>query len=438
MKEIIERMKVISADEHTAIIEYLKEYNFNYSRRELISEEKDGFSISQCWRYYGSDDRYANIYRSIDDVHCIERVKLRTTSSGNCIFEYSEHYPEEVIKRDGIYIHPSDKNVHIFLWGGFSKYDRMNYIVNLINKTDADAGEKGIVKRFMEVNKDNFQVMQYIREKTNKLFLDESFCPGSFQERCIDILCKDDEGLFTLDAKECIKSIYETMRKDIDKDDYHIYGISGKFLNTTKIYTTTLIKKDGSMYAGHDLPVWLKDPDKAKYRVLVLSQDPRRNKDEMQDVEIGISTPFGLHSAKWRSNRNKGLVHWLFKELIEEYGEELSVYYTDLYKLRGVDVRNVQKSKLDSPNLGYYKCILMKEIELFDPNIIFLMGKKAQQSFNTIKRDIAIKNVVPVPHPNARAQKGKCKWGEYEIPDFTFKSKLDIYKTAIKEHLKSF
>lgn len=199
-----------------------------------------------------------------------------------------------------------------------------------------------------------------------------------------------------------------------------------------------LITKDGNLYAGHDLPVWLNDPYKAKYKVLVLSQDPRRNKDEMQNVEIGISTPFGLHSAKWRSNRNKGLVHWLFKELIEEYDEELSVYYTDLYKLRGVDVRNVQKSKLDSPNLGYYKCILKKEIELFDPNIIFLMGKKAQQSFNTIKDDIAIKNVVPVPHPNARAQKGKCKWGEYEIPDFTFKSKLDIYKTAIKEHLKSF
>ena len=167
MKEIIERMKEISADEHTAIIDYLKEYNFNYSHRELISEEDEGFSINQCWRYYDSDDRYANINRSIDDVHRIKRIKLRTTSSGNCIFEYAEDYPEEIINNDGINIHPSDKNMHIFLWGGFSKYDRMDYIVELINKKDADEGEKGVVKRFMEVNKDNPEVMLYIKERTN-------------------------------------------------------------------------------------------------------------------------------------------------------------------------------------------------------------------------------------------------------------------------------
>lgn len=160
-------MKEISSDEHNAIIDYLKEYNFNYSRRELINEEDEGFSVNQCWRYYGSDDRYADINRSIDDVHCIELVKLLTTSSGNCIYEYSEHYPEEIINKDGINIHPSDKDMHIFLWGGFSKYDRMDYIVELINKKDADEGEKGIVKRFMEVNKDNPEVMLYIKEKIN-------------------------------------------------------------------------------------------------------------------------------------------------------------------------------------------------------------------------------------------------------------------------------
>ena len=53
------------------------------------------------------------------------------------------------------------------LWGGFSKYDRMDYIVDLINKKDADEGEKGVVKRFMEVNKDNPEVISYIKERTN-------------------------------------------------------------------------------------------------------------------------------------------------------------------------------------------------------------------------------------------------------------------------------
>ena len=168
MNEIVKKMKMINDDEHNAIVDYLMKYDFNYSRRELTSEEEEGSSINQSWRYYGSDGRYANIYRSIDDVHCIERVKLRTTSSGNCIYEYSEHYPEEVVNKDGVNIHPSDKNLHIFLWSGFSKYDRMNFIVELINKKDADEGDKGIVKRFMEVNKENPEVLQYIEERTDK------------------------------------------------------------------------------------------------------------------------------------------------------------------------------------------------------------------------------------------------------------------------------
>ena len=168
MNEIVKRRKMISDDEHNAILNYLMKYDFNYSRRELTSEEEVGFSINQSWRYYASDGRYANISRSIDDDHCIERVKLRTTSGWKCIFEYSEDYPEEVVNKDGVNIHPSDKNLHIFLWGGFSKYDRMNFIAELINKKDANEGEKGIVQRFMEVNKDNPEVMQYIKERTNK------------------------------------------------------------------------------------------------------------------------------------------------------------------------------------------------------------------------------------------------------------------------------
>ena len=274
---------------------------------------------------------------------------------------------------------------------------------------------------------------EYIKEKTNKLVLGQLFCPVPLQERCINILCEDTGGLFTQKAKECIKNIYKTMQNDIDEDGYHIYGIPGEFLN--KNINTTTLEKNGSLYAGHDLPVWLNDSDKAQYRILVLSQDPRRNEDEMKDKEIGVSTPFGLHSAKWRSNRNKGLVHWLFKELIEEYGEELSVYYTDMYKLRGVDVRKVKKSQLDCCNLEYYKEILKKEIDLFKPNVIFLMGKKAQQSFNTIKDVISTNNVkvLDVPHPNARAytKNGKRQWGGYEVKDFTIRTKIDIYKKKL-------
>lgn len=41
--------------------------------------------------------------------------------------------------------------------------------MKLINKKDADEGEKGIVERFLEVNIDNPEVMLYIKERTNKV-----------------------------------------------------------------------------------------------------------------------------------------------------------------------------------------------------------------------------------------------------------------------------
>lgn len=94
MNDIVERMKVISADEHKAILDYLRKFNFNYSHRELTSEEEGVFSFYQCWRYYGADGRYASISRDINDVHCIELVKLRTTSSGNCILNTLSTIPK--------------------------------------------------------------------------------------------------------------------------------------------------------------------------------------------------------------------------------------------------------------------------------------------------------------------------------------------------------
>ena len=51
MNEIVKKMKMINDDEHNAIIDYLMKYDFNYSRRELTSEEEEGSSINQSWRY---------------------------------------------------------------------------------------------------------------------------------------------------------------------------------------------------------------------------------------------------------------------------------------------------------------------------------------------------------------------------------------------------
>ena len=166
----------------------------------------------------------------------------------------------------------------------------------------------------------------------NLIINQNQFCPNDqFLDLVVDILCNP-KGIFDVLAKNPIKDIYDDMRQKINCNQYCIYPLPGSSVQNG--INNSLLISNGRYYAGHDLPVWLNNPSIAKHKILVLSQDPRRNDKEMTGKEIGISTPFGLHSMKWRSNRSKGLVHYLFDKLQNKYGDEVCVYYTDIYKFR--------------------------------------------------------------------------------------------------------
>lgn len=245
------------------------------------------------------------------------------------------------------------------------------------------------------------------------------FCPnGTFLGNVVDILCNP-QGIFDVSAKCSVKDIYNDMSQKINCYQYCIYPLPGRSVQNG--INNTLLISNGRYYAGHDLPVWLNDPSKAKHRILVLSQDPRRNDKEMLGKEIGISTPFGLHSMMWRSHRSKGLVHYLFDKLINNFGDEVCVYYTDIYKFR-----KTEPARLDNNNLGRYQSILCQEIEFFNPTVILLMGNEAKSALNNISCDVLKDlhpHIIETPHPNARVKDGK--WGRFEIEKFDAASKID-------------
>lgn len=170
------------------------------------------------------------------------------------------------------------------------------------------------------------------------------FCPDDkFRGYVVDILCGN---LFTNNAKNNLLNIYKEMDNKIDNNGANLlYPMNAGLLNSC--IDKQNINQNGNIYAGHDLPVWLGNPKKADTRIMVVSQDPRRSEKEMGQIGLNVNTggialssPFGLHSSKWRSSKKTGLIHYLFTEMIDEYSKEgktLSVYYTDVYKLRGVD-----------------------------------------------------------------------------------------------------
>ena len=266
------------------------------------------------------------------------------------------------------------------------------------------------------------------------------FCAGQkFKDQIIDILYKH---LF--DPGTDLEKIYDEMTvkiNDPDKKIIKLYPLDGNISNKLN---KRLLQRNGFVYAGHDLPVWRNDPDQAKIKIMVITQDPRRSAVEMTAPKnnmkptsdwISISTPFGLHSLTYRSHKNKGLVHYLFNDLQEELQnynynpKDLSIYYTDIYKFRGVAPAknsNEPKDVKDNLNIKIYIDVLKCEIKTYKPNIILLMGNDAQNAWDKISNDLNT-DIQPLctPHPSPTAN-GKWKEEYPQKNSFTAEVKRDL------------
>ena len=135
--------------------------------------------------------------------------------------------------------------------------------------------------------------------------------------------------------------------------------------------------------AGLDTPVWIGNPN-ADTRIMIVSQDPRRNKKEMAEHSpcISLSSPFGWHDIGWRSNKKTGLLPQICWEIIQDLNiENICFYFTDLYKFRKAntaaadeeDNSTVDKNK---NNKERYLNIIEEEINVFSPTHIVLMGSE--------------------------------------------------------------
>lgn len=266
------------------------------------------------------------------------------------------------------------------------------------------------------------------------------FCPNStFLDKVLDILCDNLTGVFNNGQPGLLKDlrdIYKKMRDDINNPQYVIYPLPSSCLNPN--INTIKLSKNGIISAGHDLPVWLNDPETASCRIMVLSQDPRRSEAESLNNTIGISSPFGLHSRIWRSNLTKGFIHDAMVQLINGNrikGIDTSVYYTDIYKLR-----KVQPAKTDTTNSTIYNDILCKEICLFQPTIIVTLGDDAKNSLNKINCPCLKQlnpKIVNLPHPNARYDKKNKTWGNLKLADNKAATKIAEIKELIKKKMQS-
>ena len=255
-----------------------------------------------------------------------------------------------------------------------------------------------------------------------------TFCdPGkSFEKDLEDILCST---LFTSAAQQPISEIYDDMRVNVNSAiKPKLYPLPASLLSSAVI-RNGLTNANGKVFAGHDLPIWLNNPETADVRIMIVGQNPYRDDETMKANNcngLGISTPWGIHSLTWRKGILRGLLFHVAMELIDmcaAKGKTLSVYITDAYKLCKVDT-----TAADTANANLYKDILEKEIELVNPDIIIPVGDAAQNMIPKSNR------VLNLPHPNARPATWK-RYG-YNAPDYSALNKGDFYISEIVNFAK--
>ena len=178
---------------------------------------------------------------------------------------------------------------------------------------------------------------------------------------------------------------------------------------------TTRTEKRGAI--GLDLPTWFNMHGHPV--IMLVAQDPlrsaklygetERDGDDHLCTDAVVSSPFGLHDAKYRGNGKGGKRMWLLvKELI---GKGYGVYLTDSRKYfvysHEESVKYTSKEKA-----ARYKAILSEEIAIIKPQKIVAFGLVAKNYCNSIGRKTYPEQ--PLPHFSGRPGNRIKAYFDYE------------------------
>ena len=132
---------------------------------------------------------------------------------------------------------------------------------------------------------------------------------------------------------------------------------------------------------GHDTPLWVSHEENLSdlfapevKRVMIVSQDPLRNRGAQGTLLL--SSPFGMHCKEYRKNQN---ITEIIKKIWEK-DTKVVFYLTDYNKFYVQDSNSIKLINQSAPNMAKkFMDILDKEIALFDPHLIVMIGDKSSE-----------------------------------------------------------
>ena len=230
-----------------------------------------------------------------------------------------------------------------------------------------------------------------------------SFCsefePG-FKKQIIDLLY---DGLFKMSSNGCLEEWYDlmTLLFDCDNKVWEYVKNNPKYgtINVNQKKKDALFECDKALFSsssissssilplfqypnfGHDVPVWLEEDNNDNdsedvIKIMIVSQDPLRDRGAIG--KILFSSPFGVHCRDYRTQPREYLMKIIggVWKTAKANNKKVIFYLTDLYKAFALDPQNENKKSIDlmSSFKGRFVDVFEKEIDLYKPNLILLMG----------------------------------------------------------------
>ncbi|MBB6112526.1 hypothetical protein HDF23_005301 [Mucilaginibacter lappiensis] len=150
---------------------------------------------------------------------------------------------------------------------------------------------------------------------------------------------------------------------------------------------------------GVDLPIYVSKEGNTK-RAFIIAEDPLRNPND-ERIKVSqehtlLSTPFATHLDACRKQLKE---YWDFHDAL--LNNQFNVYITDINKI-WLKRNNVNKERIPGDLAINFKRTLQAEIELINPDIIIVYGKKSAMAYDDL--NIPFNGVLKAfPHPSKSA-----------------------------------
>ncbi len=196
---------------------------------------------------------------------------------------------------------------------------------------------------------------------------------------------------------------------------------------------------ENSTLIGVDLPLFFKCPDPKAQTVMLVAQDPLRNRDhfpsnDFKDRDVIIGTPFAFHNSRHREEENAKIVFDLVQHII---GKNYHVYVTDVYKVwMKDDKKKDNKGHELKKESTIFNHLLRKELDIIDPKIIITLGGVPEKIIKKLSKNFDLDfnpHHLPFLHPSPTAR----RWWDERVFQRTEKWSQEKWNREILEYMNN-